>query len=356
MSRKAATVLAVLAAAVVAAAVASAAGSAARRPRLEAPRGLAAASSPVLRDGSLGARGAHLLASTAWNGGSYRTSTGEAVTVHLSPAYADDDGVAQRWADFFASLVHGPELGLLTAYFAPPDEVRALCGGGEGVLGCYEDDRLVAIGEESDGISPESVAAHEYGHHVAFNRVNPPWTAIDWGTKRWATAERVCPRVAGGTAFPGDEGDEYTLDPGEAFAESFRVLNETRAGEPETWPLLDASFVPDSAALQAVEADVLTPWTGPTTSTIRARFATGRRSWTTRVPTPLDGTVSVTLGSGSNGLEVLAPDGRTVLSAGTWTQQGGRQAEASVCGSRSVVVRVTRGGRPSAFSLRIVRP
>jgi hypothetical protein len=148
--------------------------------------------------------------------------------VLVSEAYASDSGVAQRWADFFATLLHGPELGLLTAYLAPLDEVHGICG--QGALGCYSSNRLVTVGDSSGGIPPASVAAHEYGHHVAYNRVNPPWIAVAWGTKRWASHMNVCSRAAAGTAMPGDEGVDYVLNPGEAFAETFRVLNETLAG------------------------------------------------------------------------------------------------------------------------------
>jgi hypothetical protein len=332
-------------------ATAASSAGAAVAPRLQPPHGLAAAASPV-RDAT-GTLGARRLASTAWNGGTFTTAAG-AVTVYVSTAYAADNSVAQQWASFFASLVHGSELSLLNAYFAPLDQVRALCGGADGVLGCYENDRLVAVGETVDGITPESVAAHEYGHHVAFNRVNAPWQAVAWGTKRWATAERVCARVAGGTAFPGDEGDGYRLDPGEAFAESFRVLNETRAGAPATWPLLDPSFMPDASALQAVYDDVVSPWTVPPATAIHGRLARG--AWTRSIPTPLDGTVTLTLTGASTALQLLGDDGRTVVQRGAWTTAGGQRIALTLCGQRSLRVRVVGGPGAHSFTLRVARP
>ena len=66
----------------------------------------------------------------------------------------------------------------------------------------------MTVGETTDGIAPNSVATHEYGHHVAANSNNAPWRAIDWGTKRWASMVGVCSRVQSGMAFPGDEGAE----------------------------------------------------------------------------------------------------------------------------------------------------
>src|SRR5438034_7045369 len=92
---------------------------------------------------------------------------------------------------------------------------------GEGLAGA-----AVAPGVElPDGTSKETVLVHELGHNVAANRDNAPWSAVDWGTKRWATYMNVCARHDAGTAFPGDEADHYLLNPGEAFAETYRLLN-----------------------------------------------------------------------------------------------------------------------------------
>ena len=78
-----------------------------------------AGAATTIRSGTLDAHGLRRLAATAWDGGRFATASGEGVTVLVSPAYGSDSGVGQRWADFFASLVHGSELGLLTAYIAP---------------------------------------------------------------------------------------------------------------------------------------------------------------------------------------------------------------------------------------------
>ena len=155
----------------------------------------------------------------------------------------------------------------------------------------YGDNRIVMIGDSSAGVSAQAVASHEYGHHVALNRVNAPWPAEDWGTKRWASAVNVCSRVAAGTAFPGDESDHYTLNPGEAFAETYRALNESKAGATSfQWLVVDASFFPDPSALQAVEQDVVQPWVAPTTQILAGRFVPrGRSVWTLPLATPLDG-------------------------------------------------------------------
>ena len=295
------------------------------------------------------------LRSETWDGGLYTTSTGEHVTVEVSTAYASDPGVGQRWANFFASLVHGSELGLLTAYIAPIDEVADICGGNGDVLGCYWNDKLVAVGVATDGLQPTSVVTHEYGHHVAYNRNNAPWSAVDWGTKRWASSVNVCARTAAGTAYPGDEGFHYMLNPGEAFAESYRVLNEQLAGLPLQWPIVDPSFLPTLGSLAALREDVVDPWMGPTTQTVRARFAPHRRVWTSRLATPLDGDLTIRLRQGNDDLQLLG-DSRKVLAAGSWTTNGGKSVRFRICGQRSLAIRVRATGKAAPFTLRVTKP
>jgi hypothetical protein len=299
------------------------------------------------------------LADVSWWGGTYTVANGETVTVYVSKTYPEADAAGQQWAEFFAGLVHGPELALLRAYIAPLDELQELCGS-EYVIGCYGSGSLVTVGDSSAGEPPASVAAHEYGHHVAANRNNAPWAAIDWGTKRWATAMRVCERVVAGTAVPGDEEMDYALNPGEAFAESYRVLIETNGSAVGfDWPIVDPSFRPDAQALTALREDVTHPWTGTVTTTVNGRFAPKSRSWTRRVSTPLDGELRVAVtvpGTGADDVKLLSADGRTVLSTGTWNSTAGKSLEYRVCGARSVQVRITRGGSPARFTLRVARP
>ena len=216
----------------------------------------------------------------------------------VSDAYGADQ--VQRWADFFSALPHGSELRDLTAYVAPIDEVGWMCG--PDALGCYGGNRLVTIGDPIGSVSAEEVATHEYGHHVAGNRDNAPWLAVDWGTKRWASYQNVCARAKAGSVYPGDEGSWYRLNPGEAFAEAYRVMVDTKRGASVfTWSLVDSSFLPDASALRAVEDDVMKPWSAPSSTRLVARFRTsGPKVWTRKVATPLDGifSLAVTLPQG----------------------------------------------------------
>jgi hypothetical protein len=299
------------------------------------------------------------VADVDWWGGTFTVTGGERVTVYVSRTYPEVDSVAQQWADFFGGLPHGAELSRLRAYVAPLPEVQEMCES-EYVIGCYGSGMLVTVGDSSAGIPPASVAAHEYGHHIAANRTNAPWRAVDWGTKRWASAMQICARVHTGSAFPGDEGLEYSFNPGEAFAESYRVLVETHGTAiGYDWPIVDPSFEPDAAALAAVRDDVVQPWTAPHATTQVGRFLRRNRTWTTRVATPLDGDLHVGLtvpGGGAHNVTLLASDGRTVLRTASWNSSGGKSLEYRICGRRSLVVRVTRGSAAARFSLRVVAP
>lgn len=284
----------------------------------------------------------------AWWGGTYTVTGGEQVRVFLSDTYAVDEARARYWAETLAGMVHGPELALLTAHFAPIDEVHRLCG--PWAAGCYSpvDQSLLVPGESPPGISAESVLAHEYGHHVANNRSNPPWNGVEWGPKRWASYTRICSRERAGTAFPGRV-DQYRLQPGEAFAEAYRVLTETRAGAVDfTWSIVDGSFRPDATALRLVYEDVVHPWQ-PKSRRLRGALRGGPSTYERLVATPYDGVLTTTVTPGRYRLRLVDPFSGRVLAQG-------RSVKHTVCGERSLLLRVVGDGRPGRFSLAITRP
>ena len=219
-----------------------------------------------------------LLAQSAqsWRGGPITTSTGETVTVYVSDTYPTDQVTQEYWAEFLAHLTHGPELSTVKLYVAPFAEVTSMCG--PQALGCYEDDEIVAIGEPYvDGTTPEEIVRHEYGHHIAFSRSNPPWVAVDWGPKYWASSENVCSKVTKQLAYPGDEGEHYQLNPGEAWAETYRLMDERKAGiTTGSWQIVAPSFYPTDAQLQAAEQG-RRRHPGPAGSTHATAGCSGRR-------------------------------------------------------------------------------
>ncbi|MDX6400904.1 MAG: hypothetical protein QOF27_1510, partial [Gaiellaceae bacterium] len=83
---------------------------------------------------------------------------------------------------------------------------------------------------------------------------------------------------------------------------------------------------PIAAALTAT-LNVLHPWTGPMTRTIRGKFLRQRRTWSTQLATILDGDLRLRVtvpGGGADEVTLLSSDGRTVLATGSWASSGGK--------------------------------
>ncbi len=221
---------------------------------------------------------------------------------------------------------------------------------------------IVALGQDLRTITARSIVTHEYGHHLANSRSNDPWPAVDWGTKRWASYENICKRSKSGELFPGDESEHYEFNPGEDFAENYRVLNERRLGVEELpWQVVDASLYPDQTALDLLAQDITNPWTHATSTTLRGTFtsrATGRGF---RVQTPLDGSFSATLQAPAGSRFTLravdlATGGQLASSAGTTRTQA---VSFQLCGQRTLQLQVKRvkgSGRLHADRLAAVAP
>jgi hypothetical protein len=284
-----------------------------------------------------------------WGGVYDVASDGTPIQVNVADSYPVDPALPQKWADYLGSLVHGPELSKLILNLQPRTQVSRICG--LFAVACYSphDGTMYITPDDAPGApSAQEVVAHEYGHHVAANRVNPPWSALTWGTKRWASYENICARTARGELHPGDEGNAYKLNPGEAFAESFRVLNEQRLGFPALgWNLVDQSLFPDPTALQLIEEDVTQPWTGNTSSTLHGSFGGGvRRTFTLR--TPLDGSLRLSL-AGPRAF-------RMSLYNGTALAGSGRSIGYQLCGERTLTLRIDRGKGSGAFTISVSKP
>jgi hypothetical protein len=298
-------------------------------------------------------------AATTWAGGPTTASTGEVVTVYVSPSLAPELGTAQTWADFIAGLVHGPELPKLTAYIAPLDEIAEMCG--DNALGCYGSNEMASVGETEYGITAAEVVRHEYGHHIAWNRVNAPWSAVDWGPKNWASIANVCRRAADGTAYPGDEENHYVLNPGEAWAETYRLLDEQQSGATGSgWQLIDPSFRPDEPTLQAAERDVLQPWATSTRTTFKHRFTTkGTRLWSIPIATPLDGDLAISISLPKGGIQdvtLVDATRKTTLATGLWSSTKTKHITTQVCGARSLVLKVEQGGAYGRIVVTVEKP
>jgi hypothetical protein len=326
-----------------------------RLPLLIAPLACAflpstASAAPAFRDSILqtgAARTLALKASTQW-GGSTVATDGETVKIFFSDSYPFNPALAKQWADFMTSLVHGSELATVTIDLEPFAEVQQTCGGQ--ALACYNP-RTATIVAPADDIdaqtSAKGVLIHEYGHHVAASRLNLPFVSVDYGTKRWASYENVCAKAASGSLFPGAEDlRNYMLNPGEAFAESYRVLNEQKLGLPqEPWDVVTTTLYPDATALRLLEEDVTTPWTANTAGKLVATLNSKTRSRTYSVSVPYDGTLTLSpRQSRSVNVGVSLLSGGSTVATTSLSRASGRSLSTTVCGQRAFKVRVNLMG------------
>ena len=173
-----------------------------------------------------------LLRTSAWAGGTFTASTGESVRVLVSDSYPDPQAVGQRWADYLASLLHGSELGRVNAYVLHP---------GRDVVSLWPVRARV--------LRRERARVHRR-HRLRRNarrgrstRVRPP------RGPRTVRIRRGSPQPGGRSAgrrprtsahapsrephSPGSRMHHYELNPGEGYAEVYRVLNELKKGVDE---------------------------------------------------------------------------------------------------------------------------
>jgi hypothetical protein len=295
-----------------------------------------------------------------FSGGPVTAADGETVTVYAQDAIlAAEPGAQQRWADVLAGLLHGPEIARVTLLVGTLERVQRICG--VGAYGCYNSrsGTIVAIGQDVRSISAQAVVTHEYGHHVANSRSNAPWPAVDWGTKRWASYLGVCAKSQNGQLAPGDEGERYELNPGEAFAEDYRVLNERRAGLPETpWQVVAPALYPDQGALDALALDVTAPWAGNTAVTYTGSLGPRAVGRGFRIATPNDGnfTATLTAPAGAKLALRLVDTATGAAIQGRAASPGVQRVNASVCGQRLLQVQVKRLSGSGSFTVAVSKP
>lgn len=291
-------------------------------------------------------------------GGQFSTADGTLVTVYMWPGYVADQSVAQSAADLFDGFYHGAELSSVTIYLAPISEVQADCNSSD-ADSCFDpsSDTIYLPGNTPpDGTPVEEIAAHEYGHAIAFARHTAFGIAYNTGPEHWMSYEGVCVRTADGTAFPGDEGAHYSQNPGEAWADTNRILN---GGSPSLWQF-DQSFYPNSTDLRLARQDILQPWSGNSRYDTTGTFHHGhaRNQYVTLV-TPDDGRGAIIklFAHGSLRNNLYLSDAANGQRVGQSHNVGLYQAVPfSICGGRKLKIRVYRRSGYGRFTLRAYIP
>jgi hypothetical protein len=289
------------------------------------------------------------------SGRTYTTRDGYRVEVEASRAYPPDRAADQALVDFLGSRLHGPELGGLRVYVGTPREIRRLCGGGGAVVACYsiDESRMYVPGESVHGIPVEYSLTHEYGHHLASWRSNNPWDALDWGAKHWASATRVCAHVERGLLHPGNQGRHYFDDPGEGFADGYAHLHYRSV----PWHF-NRLMRPGRSVFAAIRRDVLRPWAGPRSRTLRGRLGPRRHARSFKIRMRLDGDLRVRLSAPRRAAYSVELRSRG-FAAGSSPRKARRGFGAERCRSRPVErvkLTVRRRGGAGPFALRVRWP
>lgn len=285
----------------------------------------------------------------------YPVGDGNTVRVILSEVYGPDPEVGQSVASFLGTLIHGGEIVGATVFLGSQQDIGLACG--EGAEACFNaatNTMVVPAVPPPSGIPQEEIVAHEYGHVLANGRSNHPFPAVLFGTKRWASYERVCPQFISELADP-DAQVPYRDIPGEAFADAYRILN---GGNPGLF-VFNRMYFPNATSLRLIREDALNPWHMRPPS-VRTGALSPRRPGPRRIgiATPLDGLLRIKLVAAPGAdydLELRSPVVRFPVAQG---RRRGRveQVAALICGNRlyQLVIKPKRGFGP--YRLTISRP
>lgn len=257
-----------------------------------------------------------------------------------APSLPPDPARDREFVDLLGSLVHRDEMNGVTVHLANQQEFNDWCGPSAGA--CVTHDTIHVPGSRTAS-ELRVTLAHEYGHIVHQNRLNPPTGTIRAGTKRWATYEGICQGLRAGLY---GEFDYYKM-PREAFAQAYATLNF-----PDTpWGKFDESLRPDASALDAIRQDVLDPWQ-PTIETLKGKLTRSASKRTYELVLPLDGILSANLTT-ARGLAAKV----SLIVGGAKVSSHRRPVEYEICGERAGLLRVSaRKQTVGKFKVRLVRP
>lgn len=286
----------------------------------------------------------------------FNAPDGSVVRVAVSSYYAPDQVLDQQYVDFLGSLIHGKELDGIQVMIVGPSEIQEdqYCGGD--AVACYDPSigQVFIVGDPTyEGVPTSFALAHEYGHHIARSRLNPPFSggALSWGTKRWASNQKICPLAADRKLFPGNP-NHYWDDPGEAMAEEY-ATTQTTSGSP--W-VYTSMLTPDARSNAAVLSDVEDPWTGPTVTNFAGHIKRGQQA-TVQFDTPLDGSLRMNLtGPSSADFDLLLYSAQGKLMRISRKRASREKVGFTVCGQRRLIARVVSYRGAGQARLSISRP
>ena len=194
-------------------------------------------------------------------GGTITAASGEKIVISALPGYAIDPAIAQRWGDFLASLPHMPsDTAGLRVDFLPNDVLQRACSHEYSVGGCATSSTIELDGDE-DIASEESVAAHEFGHVLAFHREGDLGGVVGLlALGRWAGAAGVCDlrakhRLSASEATPSD----WAVNGDELWAETYRIMALGTDHLGWAQPFEMSLPEPGSQQLDAARADATQP-------------------------------------------------------------------------------------------------
>ena len=127
-----------------------------------------------------------------------------------------------------------------------------------------------------------------------------------------------------------------------------------------TWPIVAPSFYPNEGALQAAEQDVLQPWAAATSLAFTKVFGKETaKVWWIPLTTPLDGDfrINATIASGGSAdVALVGAARRTVVRRAQWVGQRLKRLDSSICGRRSLFLRVTQKGPLGRVRVSVTTP